>query len=71
MTLDLAFRAETEDDARAQAVAWGAAERHVAGLVVDAIRLVKGTMEQYVVTVTITLREQAQLSFDLSSAVVK
>ena len=58
MTLDLAFRAETEDDARAQAVAWGAAERHVAGLVVDAIRHREGTM--YVVTVTITLREQAQ-----------
>ena len=58
MTLELAFRAETEDDARAQAVAWGAAERHVAGLVVDAIRHRGGTM--YVVTVTITLREQAQ-----------
>ena len=58
MTLDLAFRAETEDDARAQAVAWGAAERHVAGLVVDAIRHREGRM--HVVTVTITLREQAQ-----------
>jgi len=69
VTLDLAFRAETEDDARAQAVAWGAAERHVAGLAIDAIRHREGTM--YVVTVTITLREQAQLSFDLSSAVVK
>ena len=69
MTLELAFRAETEDDARAQAVAWGAAERHVAVLVVNAIRHREGPM--YVVTVTITLREQAQLSFDLSSAVVK
>ena len=58
MTLDLAFRAETEDDARAQAVAWGAAERHVAGLAIDAIRHREGRM--YVATVTITLREQAQ-----------
>ena len=58
MTLDLAFRAETEDDARAQAVAWGAAERHVAGLAIDAIRHREGMM--YVVTVTITLREHAQ-----------
>jgi len=60
VTLELAFRAETEDDARAQAVAWGAADPNVAVLVIDAIWLVKGTMEQYVVTVTITLREQAQ-----------
>ena len=58
MTLDLAFRAETEDDARAQAVAWGAAEPTVAVLAIDAIRHRGGRM--YVVTVTITLREQAQ-----------
>jgi len=59
VTLDLAFRAETEDDARAQAVAWGAAEPNVAVLVVDAIRL-RLPDAIYVVTVTITLREQAQ-----------
>lgn len=70
MTLDLAFHAETEDDARAQAIAWGAAERNVAALVVDAIRRPKGDT-RYTVTVTVTLREQAQLSFDLSSPVIK
>jgi hypothetical protein len=61
MTLDLAFRAETEDDARAQAVAWGAAERHVVGLVVD--RIVRTDFAEstcYVVTVTITFIGTAQ-----------
>jgi len=58
VTLELAFRAQTEDDARAQAVAWGAAEPNVAVLAIDAIWRGEGTM--YFVTVTITLREQAQ-----------
>jgi hypothetical protein len=65
MTLDLAFPAETEDDARAQAVAWGAAEPNVAVLAIDAIRLRPGTAAIYVVTVTIALREQAQVPLGL------
>jgi hypothetical protein len=62
----LAFRAETADDAREQAEAWGRAERHVATLVVDRIRQPNGPGSSYfAVTVIVTLRATDQQDLGL------
>jgi hypothetical protein len=62
----LAFRVETEDDAREQAAAWGRAEPNVASLVVDRIRQPNGPGTTYfAVTVIVTLRESDQGSLGL------
>jgi hypothetical protein len=62
----LAFHAETEDDAREMAEAWGRAEPNVASLVVDRIRQPNGPGSTYfAVTVIVTLRESDQIGMGL------